>query len=337
MFVPPQRESCAVAKWRPCDAQCGGCAQRTPSSHMLHVAALILGCPTVGPPPTRGLSPVVAWVYGDDGTTMPTDSVQKATWEAFGEACVKGRSQSPINICTKSTQRLAKGSPSLQIHLQDEEMLPMNSGHNFELTIVDGQEKLYADVEGDKLQFMQVHWHAPAENTVDGSYAAMEAHFVHQGPSDELAVVALRYRITEQCNPHLARFWDSFPIVEGTAESDVPAVPLGMLLSPKLLAGGYYRWDGSLTTPPCTEGVRWFLLKEEATVCEVSSHPPHPHPTPHPPTHNPETHHHYHHRSHHRISALLQVASSPQPQPPRLCLCRPRSKASARRCARCRG
>jgi len=53
---------------------------------MLHVAALILGCPTVGPPPTRGLSPVVGWVYGDDGTTMPTDSVQKATWEAFGEA-----------------------------------------------------------------------------------------------------------------------------------------------------------------------------------------------------------------------------------------------------------
>ena len=115
---------------------------------MLHVAALILGCPTVGPPPTRGLSPVVGWVYGDDGTTMPTDSVQKATWEAFGEACVKGRSQSPINICTKSTQRLAKGSPSLHIHLQDEKMLPMNSGHNFELTIVDGQEKLYADVEG---------------------------------------------------------------------------------------------------------------------------------------------------------------------------------------------
>ena len=255
---------------------------------MLHVAALILGCPTVGPPPTRGLSPVVGWVYGDDGTTMPTDSVQKATWEAFGEACVKGRSQSPINICTKSTQRLAKGSPSLHIHLQDEKMLPMNSGHNFELTIVDGQEKLYADVEGDKLQFMQVHWHAPAENTVDGSYAAMEAHFVHQGPSDELAVVALRYRITEQCNPHLARFWDSFPIVEGTAESDVPAVPLGMLLSPKLLAGGYYRWDGSLTTPPCTEGVRWFLLKEEATVCEVSSHPPHPHPTRHPPHTTPK-------------------------------------------------
>ena len=97
----------------------------------------------------------------------------------------------------------------------------------------------------------------------------MEAHFVHQGLSDELAVVALRYRLTEQCNPHLASFWDSFLVVEGTAESDVPAVPLGALLSPALLAGGYYRWDGSLTTPPCTEGVRWFLLKQEETVCEA--------------------------------------------------------------------
>jgi len=200
---------------------------------------------------------------------MPTDDVQKATWEAFGEACVKGRSQSPINICTKSAQRVSDDNSSLQLHLQDEKMLPMNSGHNFELTVVDGQEKLFADVEGEKLQFVQVHWHAPSENTVDGSYAAMEAHFLHQGPSDELAVVALRYRLTEQCNPHLASFWDSFLVVEGTAESDVPAVPLGALLSPALLAGGYYRWDGSLTTPPCTEGVRWFLLKQEETVCEA--------------------------------------------------------------------
>ena len=240
---------------------------------MLHVASLVLG--RVDPSHTRGLSPVLGWIYGDGGTTMPTDDVQKATWEAFGEACAKGRSQSPINICTKSAQRVANSSSSLQLHLQDEKMLPMNSGHNFELTVVDGQEKLYADVEGEKLQFVQVHWHAPSENTVDGSYAAMEAHFVHQGPSDELAVVALRYRVTEQCNPHLASFWDSFPIVEGTAESDVPAVPLGLLLSPTLLAGGYYRWDGSLTTPPCTEGVRWFLLKQEETVCEVP-----PPPTP---------------------------------------------------------
>ena len=97
-------------------------------------------------------------------------------------------------------------------------------------------------------------------------------------PSDELAVVALRYRLSEECNPKLASFWDSFPNTEGDAESDVPAVPLGALLSPALLAGGYYRWDGSLTTPPCTEGVRWFLLKQEETVCEVR--PPATHPTP---------------------------------------------------------
>ena len=290
---------------------------------MLHVAGLALG--RVDPPPTRGLSPVLGWIYGDGGTTMPTDDVQKATWEAFGEACVKGRSQSPINICTKSAQRVSDDNSSLQLHLQDEKMLPMNSGHNFELTVVDGQEKLYADVEGEKLQFVQVHWHAPSENTVDGSYAAMEAHFVHQGPSDELAVVALRYRLTEQCNPHLASFWDSFPVVEGTAESDVPAVPLGALLSPALLAGGYYRWDGSLTTPPCTEGVRWFLLKQEETVCEVRAPPQNPPPSP-PPSPPPPWPPHDH-----------CTASSPQPQPSRLCLCRPRSKASGRRCARCRG
>ena len=81
---------------------------------------------------------------------VPADPSPKA----FGEARVKGRSQSPINICTKSAQRVANSSSSLQLHLQDEKMLPMNSGHNFELTVVDGQEKLYADVEGEKLP----HW-----------------------------------------------------------------------------------------------------------------------------------------------------------------------------------
>ena len=149
-------------------------------SKMLHVAAhLAVG--RVGPPPTGGLAAGPDWMYGDSGTTMPTDETQKATWEAFGEACVNGRSQSPINICTQSVQPLTNDNSSLQLHLRNEAMLPMNSGHNFELTVVDGQEKLYAEVEGEQLQFVQVHWHAPSENTVDGSYAAMEAHFVHQG------------------------------------------------------------------------------------------------------------------------------------------------------------
>merc|ERR1719311_1360718 len=138
-------------------------------------------------------------------------------------------------------------------------------------------------INGTKYNFYQVHWHTPSENTVDGVEYPLEAHFVHQladgpegagaGPSGSvvgglhrLAVIGLLYEYGE-CNTFLDYFWDSFPEKKGTAEYEGEALDFNAKLV-AALAEGYYHWYGSLTTPPCTEGVNWNLLKRTQSVCQ---------------------------------------------------------------------
>uniref|UniRef100_A0A7S2IWT4 carbonic anhydrase n=1 Tax=Alexandrium andersonii TaxID=327968 RepID=A0A7S2IWT4_9DINO len=103
----------------------------------------------------------------------------------------------------------------------------------------------------------------------------MEAHFVHQlddvalhGTYHRLAVIGLLYELgtDEECNVFLDNFWADFPLNRG-----VTGISSSFDLNQKLtdeLAHGYYHWYGSLTTPPCTEGVSWNLLKRTEKVCQ---------------------------------------------------------------------
>ena len=118
----------------------------------------------------------------------------------------------------------------------------------------------------------QVHWHAPSENTVDGTSFPLEAHFVHQlddptnGGLHRLAVIGLLYEFgddpdaEESCNEFLDNFWGDFSNEKGSKVSYTGSV---LDFNAKLaaqLAEGYYHWFGSLTTPPCTEGVSLCLF-----------------------------------------------------------------------------
>lgn len=116
-----------------------------------------------------------------------------------------------------------------------------------------------------------MHWHTPAENTIDGVNADMEAHYVHQlegdvTPLSNLVVLAVHYRLQDSCNQELETFWAHLPPTDGAALGPAVTAPLQSMLAP-LESGGVFHWSGSLTTPPCAENVDWYLFKRALPVC----------------------------------------------------------------------
>jgi len=192
--------------------------------------------------------------------------------------------------------------PVITTHIETSMSYAMNTGHGFQLfetspiehkynsvatskkdTLDDAPSaKGYSMIAGSKYNFYQVHWHTPSENTIDGLHAAMEAHFVHQlangGNAKDpyptnfgyhrLAVIGLLYNLgtISDCNSFLDHFWAYFPQSKGLKEYKGTNPNLNTKLSDEL-AKGYWHWYGSLTTPPCTEGVSWNLLTSREKVC----------------------------------------------------------------------
>jgi len=130
-----------------------------------------------------------------------------------------------------------------------------NNGHTVQVTCAPGGT---LTVGNDAYELKQFHFHAPSEHTVDGEHAALEVHFVHSGPDGRLAVVGLLVRPGSP-DGTLGAVLEHAPRAKGG-----PVSPGGVSVDPAgLLPGdrGLWRYDGSLTTPPCTEGVHWFLLR----------------------------------------------------------------------------
>merc|ERR1719313_2386658 len=212
--------------------------------------------------------------------------VQAQTW---GGLCATGREQSPIDVVTSAVV-VGDAPPTIETRISAVLKYVKHTGYAFQLfetspnvhdldvageahVMVDGQPKGYSMINGAKYNFYQVHWHTPSENTVDGESFPLEAHFVHQlddptnGGLHRLAVIGLLYELGE-CNTFLDYFWGDFPEMKGNAAyTDDEALDFNAKLSAEL-AQGYYHWYGSLTTPPCTEGVNWNLLKVRQTVCQ---------------------------------------------------------------------
>jgi len=222
------------------------------------------------------------WVYSSTPGDRASAKDQERTWP---EACARGRMQSPIDIVTAGVRQGPAGT--IRPDFTPMPLLLKNTGHSFQIHEMEATFKGHTEIRGIDHTFYQVHWHTPSENVVDGVQFDMEAHFVHQLPplarcrrslcppsNDGLAVVGVLYRLNDTCNEVLDRFWEEFPLqagsvqtVERSAAGRWPeAVNLTNILTP-LLPGGHYQWSGSLTTPPCTEGVDWTLMRTPTHVC----------------------------------------------------------------------
>ncbi|MDO4878031.1 MAG: carbonic anhydrase family protein [Neisseria sp.] len=175
------------------------------------------------------------------------------SWGSLSEEfrlCSTGKSQSPVNIVETVPGRL----PAIKADYRPARAVVENNGHTIQVSYPDGGGTLTAG--GRVFTLKQFHFHVPSENQIKGKTFPMEAHFVHLDENRQPLVLALLYE-DGKTNARLSPVWDVMPMKEGKAQPD-KAFDASSLL-PRDLA--YYRFSGSLTTPPCTEGVSWLVLK----------------------------------------------------------------------------
>lgn len=164
-----------------------------------------------------------------------------------------GVAQSPINIITSTVEKNNELS-SLNIIYKSSKTDIVNNGHTVQFNISGDHKLMIRDKEYELLQF---HFHALSEHTIDGDHYPIEVHFVHQYADTDYAVLGIMYEVGEE-NQLLTDYLNYFPASKGEYTSD-KSIDLSKLYPTDL---GYYYYSGSLTTPPCSEVVSWYVLKK---------------------------------------------------------------------------
>lgn len=175
----------------------------------------------------------------------------------WGGLCSSGRNQSPIDVHDAVSAKLAPLSFEYESLAQD----ILNNGHTVQVTYAPGSSLA---VDSHRYQLQQFHFHAPSENLIDGRQFPLEAHFVHADADGNLAVVAVFFE-AGAANAALEKLGKDLPLHAGD-KHDLDVRVAAAELMPK--AREYYRFSGSLTTPPCSEGVNWLVLKQPITASE---------------------------------------------------------------------
>ena len=174
-------------------------------------------------------------------------------------ACSDGRMQSPIDVVDGFP---AKG-PDLIFDYKPSPLKIVNNGHTVQANYGPGS---VLTVAGKPFQLLQFHFHAPSEHAIAGSRTPMEVHFVHADAEGSLAVVGVMMQKGSQNDP-LASVFANMP-EEAGPEVEVADTTIDASTMLPSEAGSYSHYKGSLTTPPCSEGVNWFVM---AKAIEVST------------------------------------------------------------------
>jgi carbonic anhydrase len=178
-------------------------------------------------------------------------------------ACKLGKEQSPIDIRNAEKVEL----PTLRFEYKSGPLKYLiNNGYTIRVNYHDAPDSGNFLLVGDKrYQLTQFHFHHPSEEYIHGKPYEMEVHLMHQASDGKVAGVTVFLK-AGGANTTIQRIWEHMPMTEGK-EKDIAGVevnPAGLL--PNNVA--YYAYTGSLTAPPCTEGVTWFVLK---TPVEISA------------------------------------------------------------------
>lgn len=172
-------------------------------------------------------------------------------------ACRNGREQSPVNITSSYPQDLNK----LEFSYGMSKINIVNNGHTIQVNYDPGS---FLRIGDEKYELIQFHFHTPSEEMINSKQYSMVAHLVHKNEEGRLAVIAVLFDKAAKDNDVINNLWSRMPkeekesrIYEESHISAASLLPLNL---------GYYTFNGSLTTPPCSEGVRWIVLKTPVPI-----------------------------------------------------------------------
>ena len=182
------------------------------------------------------------WGYEDEGGPE--------YWAELGYSDCSGDEQSPIDVPVGTSVH----SADISFNYDPSALNIVNNGHSIQMDYDEGSS---IEVENNTYKLLQLHFHSLSENTINGEFSEMEMHLVHKSDAGEYVVIGVMMDNGSE-NSAYAPIWEHMPAEVGEVEtiSNVTVDADDLLPETKT----YYRFNGSLTTPPCTEGVNWFLM-----------------------------------------------------------------------------
>lgn len=195
--------------------------------------------------------------WGYEGAAGP------AAWGAMGfPVCSQGKTQSPVNI----SQETPTNQKPISFDYVPSPINAVNNGHTVQFNFQPGS---FIMIDGKRFDLKQFHFHSPSEDTVDGKAFAVQMHLVHKSADDQLAVVGVFMEEDGTGTSHssgnssLDKVFGALPGNSGLTLTGTELIDIRELLPKDQQA---WHFMGSLTTPPCSEGVAWYVMKKPITI-----------------------------------------------------------------------
>jgi carbonic anhydrase len=193
------------------------------------------------------------WSY--EGDTGPEHwSTMRPEWAL----CADGLRQSPIDL----RDGIAVDLEPVHFDYHPSRFRITDTGHTLQVQVGEG---MGVEIRGRHYELAHVQFHRPSEERVGGRAADMVAHLHHRDADGHVAIVAVMLERGDLPHPLIQTLWNNLPLERGSHYMPAVTIDLASLVP---ASPGHFLYMGSLTTPPCTEGVLWAAMKEPVLVSE---------------------------------------------------------------------
>lgn len=241
---------------RSAETNSGGIHYGSAPGSALLAFAVLLSCSAA----TAAAEEAEEWGYEEEIGPAHWSRLQ---WEYA--ICELGVHQSPIDLSDANEVRIAdmerfSGDMEFDVERKAQVLDLLDNGHTVQFT---SNADIGLTVDGERYGLLQFHFHAPSEHTIDGRHFPLETHFVMGSEEGHLAVLGYLYE-EGAADPDMAPIVAALPQKPGDQRRmQAPEIAIEKL---KPLQRDFYTYSGSLTTPPCSEGVRWMVAADPLTL-----------------------------------------------------------------------